>query len=212
MNAKKSWLTPLVSYVVFILLIIVYIFSVQEQSLTSLPKITFTFYFIATLFIIWLIVVGYNHIYNLLSVLVNRSENIELLLLDIRDGTKHFFREKRRSFRIKTDIVARLTGKNSSGDFVKIADIGHDGALIVASGDFPSKEKIELDIYLPLFTEPIHVKAKVVRTHISKELADMSKTYTVGVEFAEISVLDKEKLVETVNILKKTSPSKLILP
>jgi len=133
-----------------------------------------------------------------------RYDDMERILLDIRDGTKHFYREKRQALRVKTDIIARFAGKVSGDDFIKISDISCDGALIKTAQALRSDEHLKLDIYLPYFPQPISVNANVIRVHATKETKGISAIFEAGLEFTDMPEGDRYKLMETLDLLTRT--------
>jgi len=134
--------------------------------------------------------------------LFDKLDNLERLLLDVRDGTKKFYRERRRFPRQKFDISAKIFGRGS-GELIKVPEISQAGALLRSNCSFTLGDVIELNMYLPLFAEPINIKARVVRVTAVEGKASI---FNVGVEFVNMSQIDKEKLIETINILNKPRP------
>ena len=135
----------------------------------------------------------------LASDLSNMFEEIKKLLFDIRNGTSTYYDEKRKTDRIPRNVTIKVTYKNS-GEFVKTLDLSEGGALIRVAREFRIDEIIDMNVYLPLYAEPISAKGKVLRVSPSEE----DKTYfETGVEFINLSLTDKEKLIETLSIIRK---------
>ena len=107
--------------------------------------------------------------------------------MDIRDGTKTVYLEKRRSPRVrpKDDMVAKI--KNSKpNDSIKVVDISCVGALIQTAAYFQPGEKVDLCIHLPLFPQPIEMGAHVVRSLPSMNGDTPTTMFDVAIEFTEI--------------------------
>jgi len=132
----------------------------------------------------------------------NKLDNLERLLQDLRDGTKKFYRERRRFPRQKFDISAKIVGRGS-GEVIKVLEISYSGALLRSNQAFAPDETIELNLYLPLFAEPVDIKARVVRV---AAVQGMASTFNVGVEFLDISSSDKDRLIETIQTFNKRRP------
>lgn len=153
----------------------------------------------------WTIAIIHRTYSETASEVMQKYDNIERILLDVRDGTKYFYREKRRSFRIKTDILARFADKSTGDDFVKISDISFEGAQLKTVRALRSGETVKLNIYLPFFSQPINVKARIARVRPTTELKGASAIIEAGIEYTDISDEDSEKLMETINILNRMS-------
>ena len=129
-----------------------------------------------------------------------RINDLEEVLLDIRDGTKLFFREKRSCPRINEHIVAKL--KSSSGEeLLEVSNISCDGALLKVVPEFKKGDMLELEIFLPLYPQPIAVRTEVVNVIAIKAAAKDKPKFEVGVKFVEISAPNKERLLETINVI-----------
>jgi len=145
------------------------------------------------------------------SSLTAERSNLEQLLLDIRDGTKKFYTEKRKHKRVFTGtyVSAKIIGKNPSGR-VRVRDISYGGALIRTQSYFEIGEKIDINFYLPLFAEPICIGARVARAVTSPDSDGfLLSQFDLGLEFIDISRNDSDKLVETVNVIIKEKSRKL---
>lgn len=143
----------------------------------------------------------YKKVFGISLDIKNRYDNLERLLLDLRDGTKTFYREKRKFARLKEDrISAKIADK---GDLVKIINISQEGALLRPMRYFRPGELMDLNIYLPLFPQPIDVRARVVR--VSANPQSQPTAFDVGVEYLNMSRLDKKRLVETMSALSQSN-------
>ena len=139
----------------------------------------------------------------MVNTVARRYDDLERTLLGLRDGTKYFYLEKRRSFRIKTDMLAHFADKATGDDYVKIHDISYDGAFLKTTQGLKAGETVKLDIYLPFFPKPVYAEAKVIRASSTKEIKGMSAIFEIGAEFTKMSGDDREKLVESINILNR---------
>lgn len=147
----------------------------------------------------------YRRTFRIIAEISQKYESIEKLLLDIRDDTRNFYKEKRRFSRVRDGIGAKIVNREGSSELFKVLDISYEGAHLRTAQPLKPQETIELDIYLPLFPQPINVKAKVVRVFPAK-LPGQPEIFDAGVQFLQISRLDKERLTETVDVLEKHLP------
>jgi hypothetical protein len=185
---------------VFLAAYIIPLGATSEFDMTK-TLLLYTIFVITALF--WTIAIVYKAYAATASEAIQKYENIERILLDLRDGTKYFFKEKRRSFRIKTDLLARFADKSTGDDFVKISDISHEGAQLKTVRALKRDDTVKLSIYLPFFSQPINAKARVTRARQTAELKGTSAIIDAGVEYIYLSDEDREKLVETINILSR---------
>lgn len=155
---------------------------------------------LSLMLLFWFVIKLYKRIYSSNWDISHKYEDLERILLDLRDGTRTFHKEKRRSPRVAGDITAQIVGKKDFSGYVRVSNISEYGALLSMSKDLKIGETIELNMYLPIFPQPIHVNSKVVRVIPPKEKTGIFDT---GVEFIDIAREDKEKLIETVKILAK---------
>jgi len=165
-------------------------------------EIGLIFLLLISVFIFWFIAKIYT------VRILSKYRDMEKLLFDIRDGTRSFYTEKRRARRVKTDISAKLIEKGAKEN-IKILNLSHTGALLKTTKKLQLDRVIALNIYLPLFPQPIDVKAKVVRI-INPETVSgnaVSKTpfINAGIEFINMSKIDRERLIETINLLLNKS-------
>lgn len=143
----------------------------------------------------------YKRTSRIIAEISQKYENLEKLLLDIREGTRDFYKEKRRFLRVRNGISARIGGS----ELFEVIDISYKGALLRTTQHLKPQDKIELNIYLPIFPQPINVQARVIRVS-SARIEGQPETFIAGVEFLEMNRLDKEKLTETVGVLEKSPP------
>ena len=136
--------------------------------------------------------------------LSKKYENLERLSLDIRDGVRTFYKEKRKYPRVINGIRVMLVNKLFCGELFKVRDISYEGALLRINHKVEMGDMIDLNIYLHVFPQPINVRASVVRVCRVEE-DSRPEMYDVGMEFIKMSKGDKEKLMETVDILKAQS-------
>jgi hypothetical protein len=178
-----------------------------DAELSALKAILF-FVILASAAILFLLGLLYNAIVSDTGGLILKYDDFLRVLLDIRDGTKYFYKEKRRSFRIKSDILAQFEDKTTGDDFLKIYDLSFEGALIKTTRAICAGDPVQLKIYLPFFSEPISAKANVTRVRPTKETKDTKTVYAAGVEYRYMSKLDTEKLIETINIINRMGRKK----
>lgn len=205
MKDKNFFISQAVLFSILSLLIGLYVLSMRPEAAILLTKTIFFYSIFVVVSLFWSIAIAYKKIS---SEAFSKYDNLETLLLDIRDGTRYFYREKRKTFRVATDIIAKFADKAGSGEFIKIADISYEGALLKTTHEVKAGDALELNIYLPLFSQPIYVKAKVMRVKPTKETKGGAAIFEVGVEYADMFGPDREKLIETVNILHRSSRKK----
>ena len=131
--------------------------------------------------------------------LYREHSNMERLLFDIRDGGKSVFEEKRRTDRIYGEMGARIYTKDYEEN-CEVLNASHTGALLRCSRELQQNTVVRLKIYLPIFPQPIDANARVVRSTI-KEEPRKPPTFDVAVEYTTISNIDREKLIETIDML-----------
>lgn len=179
----------------------VYVLFLDQETTPLTFKIFFAYILVALAFLSWLIFKVYKQVFLLSSDIANTCADLEKLLLDLRDGTKTFYREKRKFVRAKDGILAKIAGQVSD-ELIKVLDISYEGALLRTTQQLKSQDTIDLNIYLPIFPQPIEVKAKVIRV-IPAKIESQPPSFDVGVKFLNISPPDKEKLIETVDLFIK---------
>jgi hypothetical protein len=126
-------------------------------------------------------------------------DDIKRLLLDLRNGTNTYYDEKRFSNRVKEKMSIRVT----IGDFTELADIidlSLNGCLYRTTKKLNKGEQADLNVYLPLFPEPINARGEVAR--IQRAAEDDGK-FDIAMRFSRMHDPDRRKLVETLDILKK---------
>jgi len=109
--------------------------------------------------------------------------------------------EKRRSPRVEDGIKIRISNKNIRPPAPAI-DISQHGALIRTSNSPNLGDTLDLSLYLPTETEPIGLKARVVRI-VTVCSAWGFRSFDIGVEFVSIIETQRKKLAETVEYLLK---------
>lgn len=180
-------------------IIALYIFFVNPEGNIFLSKACFA-YMLFSLTFLFLVIMRMHRDLSLLSLdMLEKHNSLIRLLFDLREGTKTFYEEKRKSDRMKDKITVKIMTGYSS-EFAKALDISYGGALLRTHKEVRQGDIIELNIYLPLFPEPISVKAKAMRV---QPAAGYAKTVDIGVEYLNLTDIDKGKLLETIDILKK---------
>jgi len=167
-------------------------------------KIIATFALIALVALFWIV----THLSSLNQNLLNKNSNIEKLLIDIRDGTKNFYAEKRRSPRLQLksyNINAKFIYRDAD-EPIRVMDISNDGARLRLIKNRQLGDILDLNLHLPLFPRPIYIKAKVVRA--SKINGDNERGFSnsgigfdVGVQYINVPRAEREKLAETIGLL-----------
>lgn len=183
------------------------LFTNQQNSLLAV-KIVLTCFFVVLTFFSWLVVRTYRATIKLSDGVLEKNKNVEKLLLDIRDGTKNFYKEKRKSERIKTkgQISAKITNKDMD-KLINVLDISYEGALLSAQKEhFRQEEVLNLEMYLPLFPQPIDVRGKVVR--IEDATGKKIKNFNAGITYLTMPHQDRKKLAETIDALRSTRHQK----
>ena len=160
-------------------------------------KLVFVYVSLLLLSIWWLIFKIHGVFSETRLIIADRCNNLENVLLDLRDGTKIFYKERRKFPRVNGDIVARIPGEE---DLIRVLDISFGGARLRTSRRFKLKDLLEFNIYLPIFPQPIKVRAKVAWTSIVGAQGK-DEDYEVGIEFLDMTGFDKERLIETLNVL-----------
>ena len=154
--------------------------------------------------ICWFAIRIYKEVRASQSFVLSKSENLESLLIDIRDGTKTFLKERRKYPRVKECVVAKIEGDNSD-EFIRVINIGYEGALLRSSREFKIDDMISLNIYLPLHSQPINVKSKVTRVNVVPASKEQWSRFDVVVEFKDISAYNRDLLIDTVDVLKASN-------
>jgi hypothetical protein len=208
MKKMRFFLIKIVLLVVFAICIALYARLLLRESEYSTLKIVAFLVIVVTVALSWAFIMFYKLANRIESDTLLKLENMDRMLQEIRDGTKHLFKEKRQAFRVKTDMIARFTDRVLGDDFVKISDISFNGAFIKTAHELHTAEHIKLDIHLPFFPQPISVKAKVIRVQTTKEIKGASALFEAGVTFTDISAHDRQKLIETIDLLVRTSQKK----
>jgi len=153
--------------------------------------------------LIWGAYILYNHLRSKYLEVLDKFNNLERVLLDIRDGTKNFYREKRNYPRVQGHISAKLKG---SDEILQVDNISYAGAMLQIDQEFKKGDVINLEIFLPIFPQPITAKSQVVNVSaVTEDAAKGRPKFKVGVEFIGMSSSDKDKLAETVAILNKNT-------
>lgn len=155
----------------------------------------FIYLIAAPIFLSWLIIKVLREIREIFK----KYDNLERLLLDIRDNKKTFFQERRRAVRLQREMDAKLVNARTEEN-MKILNIGYGGALLRASHNFKMGDAIEMKAYLPLYAQPIDIGAKVVRVN-RFNTENRPAMVDAGVEFRRIGSLDEQKLAETIDVL-----------
>ena len=168
----------------------------------SIFNIGFVLFALIIGFLLWFTNKTYRNLSSFTSDISSKYNNMERLLLDLRDGTKSFYKEKRESPRTADSITATIADTDTSAEFMKVINISDSGALLRTSQKFKPGRTIDLKIYLPLFAQPIDVKAKVVWSNPC-EPTGKTPRFDMGVKYLNIARIDREKLNETIALLLK---------
>ena len=129
--------------------------------------------------------------------ILKKCEDLKKLLLDLRDGTKTYYEEKRKTERIKNCITIKIVSKDSI-EFVKTLDLSRTGAHFRTKRKLTPGGLIDIIIYLSLFPQPIKIKARIARVCRTQEDTTL---FDAGIEFLNMTEPDKEKLADTLRLL-----------
>jgi len=196
---KLFRLLLLVLPVCFITFVLIHAFTGASPSLHEKTL----FVYLAGIFLVIMTIFSFFYKKTIVGMrdISGKLGDLEKLLLDIRDGTKMFYREKRHFMRVQHNISAKID-KEDCPDFIQIIDISYGGALLKTKHILTKGEVFGLILYLPLYPQPISVKAQVRRVFSADIHAEGEEIETrFGVEFIQVDKFDKEKLEETVNVL-----------
>jgi len=172
------------------------LFGSSEPKIAPLKGIFICFIFILG-FLIW----NFMENAHLNKKVLEQYDNLEKLLIDLRDGTQKFHKEKRRFDRKDCVMMAKLPN-DQDAELVKVIDISYTGALLRTAKTFTVGDNISISLYLPIFAQPIEVAGFVAR--VDSGIDDTRKPcFDIGVEFHNISPKDKEKLIEAVDLINK---------
>jgi hypothetical protein len=194
---------------VSILLSLAFIFMITRSANSSTLEMGAIASLFSALFIINLTVFAaraYADLRNLLIKIHTGQGTHETLLLDLRDGTRKFYHEKRKTIRVKKDLTAQLIGKEVR-EFIKTVDVSFDGAQLSSSYRFELGDTIDLNLYLPIYAQPIGVKVRVVRV-TAAAVEDGKQMYNVGVKYLEMPEDNRKKLIEAIEQMMKKQERK----
>ncbi|NQU95325.1 MAG: PilZ domain-containing protein [Candidatus Omnitrophica bacterium] len=181
-----------------------YVLSVEEAESFFAFKISFVYTLLILAALFLFIASVSKKLFLLISNILHKHGGMEKLLLDLRDGTKTFYKEKRKYHRIKTkgQVLTRIIQKEKD-KLIEVLDLSYGGALLGArQTSFQNGETVDLSMHLPLFPQPIDVKGRVVRIErASGRDPKTSDAKNVGIEYLDMPRSDREKLIETINTL-----------
>ena len=181
-----------------------YVLSVEEAESFFAFKTSLVYMLLILTALFWLIASVSEKLFLLISNILHKHGNTEKLLLDLRDGTKTFYKEKRKYRRMKTKdkVLTRIIQKGRD-ELIKVLDLSYGGALLGArQTSFEKGETVDLNMHLPLFPQPINVKGRVVRIErASGKKPETPNAKNVGIEYLDMTHSDREKLIETINTL-----------
>lgn len=161
---------------------------------------------IGILFILWHFTMKiYKHLFSDRAEILTKLENLETLLVDIRDGTKSFYKEKRTSPRVREHITAKIAGSDGS-EFMQVVNLSYNGAMIKTTRNFERDQIIDLNLFLPLYPQPVNVRARIVKVAGEAITKKASQVFNISIEFLSLAAPDKEKITETVDVLKRSNP------
>jgi len=106
--------------------------------------------------------------------------------------------ERRRYPRLRASIVEYYPIENSSAKEITFTEnLGGGGICFLASEKLQVGTMIFLKIYLPIASQPILAKGRVVWTKESSFLDSRNRqSYDLGVEFIEIDEEDRKKILD----------------
>lgn len=198
MNAKLIRCIKSVFLTATVIIVISLVYVDLEGNFFIL-KIYALYIFCAIGVLFLLITIMQKDIFLSTTEILNKCDNLKQILFDLSTGSKTFFEEKRKFQRIRDRIIVEIVSDDLK-ELSRTIDISYEGVAFKTSKNLNQNEIIDLRIYLPLFPQPINVRADVVRIKPSSEEA---KVFTVGVKYLNMSDLDRGKLRETLDILEK---------
>jgi len=201
MEDQKIFQYLIVWVIIACLIIGVYVLSLTKEAAFIISKATLAYLLLVIVFLTWSFIERHR-IKALSQKILRKYEHLEQLMLDIRDGTKKFHNEKRKFSRKNCVMLAKMPGTGEN-EFIKVLDISYTGALLRTAHSFRHGDEIKFNLYLPIFAQPINIMAKIVRIDPGKD-EDRSACFDIGIEYLEMAPLDKEKLVEAVNLLNQS--------
>ena len=162
--------------------------------------------FVSGIVLAWFAIKVCLKIQSVIKNFVSENYNIQRLLCDIRDGTKSFYIERRKFFRVrvKDEAITAILRSGPSIRPMKILNISYGNALLRTNHHFQPGQIVDLDIRLALFPQPIKSSARIIRTTPIPNAYGIDPIFDVGVEFLNMSAIDNDKLIETVSILLKS--------
>lgn len=182
--------------------------------LTVIQHANFGYIFLAAVFLVWAVSKICRSILLVIFRATGARRDMEKLLLDIKDGTKRFYKEMRRFPRamVKCGIIVKIAGSNVDR-YNMVLNISRSGALLRTHVHFQPGDQISMKMYLPLFPQPVDVETRIIKVVAVWDIHNLSPLFDVGVEFLNIIRIDNDKLVETVDTLLKSernaSPQKI---
>ena len=228
-TASKRWI--LILFTILSVVLVVYLFANDRYQLASpkpqidmdrdgvftveddwyicasfLAKVATAYLIVIVVSLMWFLSAGSKQLSGLGAKIADNVEGSQQLLLDLRDGTKRFYKDRRRSLRVRTDITAQLA-YDDVHDYIKTIDLSYGGALLKTSRRLKVGDIVELDLFLPLFPQPVHIRVLVVRV-CPDETGGQAGIFQVGVKYLEMPKDVRRKLIETLDALAKESPHK----
>ncbi|MBN1353554.1 MAG: PilZ domain-containing protein [Candidatus Omnitrophica bacterium] len=204
---KKEVKSNIFFYFALLSLVTVILYVLSSGSRFDFPAFKIIFFSVAALLSIFLWF-AHNTVITtslLTSEIKLKFDSLEQLLFDIRDGAKTFYREKRKHSRTDTggDISAKILNKDTR-DFATVLNISPEGALLRTKKDeFSRGEVLDLNMYVPFFAQPIDFSGRVVRVTSGPNKAENSSD--LGIEYLGMTRIDREKLLDTIRMLKKSA-------
>jgi len=130
-----------------------------------------------------------------LSFMLDNTTQIRELLIDIRDGTKNFYKEKRKSTRLFHAVSVNYSiGGSQKPVLTKTKNIGEHGCFLKTQENIARGEILNLEIFLPTFPKPIAASAEAV--FVADQKSHPNLYPGVGVKYLDIKKEDQLKIRE----------------
>lgn len=182
-----------------ITILLFYSLSTNQPSIFSIEAM-FTFILLALIFLYWTMSRLYTKLTSFTSEISKQYESIEKLLFDLRDGTNLFYKERRREQRLKEKIHVKIVGKEGSCNVMSVMNVSKGGMRLKTGSPLNIGSVENLKVFLPVFPQPIDVRAKVVRSLPVTE--GVLSYFDIGMEFLGISEDDKKDFTEWLKLVK----------
>lgn len=131
------------------------------------------------------------------TIVDNTARYVEIreLLLDIRDNTKYYYKEKRSTKRLGHAISVNYSvGDSAKVILTKTKNIGEYGCFLKTPESLQRGEILHLEIFIPTFPNPVKTSAKVV--FVAEQKLHPALYPGVGLQYIDIKKEDQLKVRE----------------